>query len=558
MFLEGNVISHWRKAVPKPIDGFNKNLILTADEFKASLPRERPFSMSFDFETSSLNCEEGNVVGFSYSFDGQHAFYVPVRHLVGLNYTGPDPLSIIYNVLTKAHVVYLFNARFDLRFLEKIGYDGSEINYFDCMALVFNMDTNLKTVGLKWATEFYLGYKFPTYQEVVEGVENFAFVDPKVAYDYAGNDAIATFLIAKKLGPILEKECPIIIKVDSALMYPMMKYEDTIIDLDLDHLLRLKDEATQRIQDAERSAWAIAGTTFNIGSGKQVSDVLLSLGIDTGGKTTKTGYLVTANKVLGKVSHPLVKEITRYRETLKLRNSYVEVLIEAAKTRKARFSYLPFHVPTGRLAAGSDAKNSYFTRLNIQAVVKQSSAIWYAHHDSSPGSIFGYRFSREEKSPLQIEGMDEDLNVRAAFFAPPGYLFFHLDFSAEELKIAACLCLSYDELVSTNYGVISLSRVKQLVEKNYDVWVSTPSGMKSVSYFHDNGVQELFEVEFSDGRVVKCTAEHKFLVSSRDNLIFKCLKEIQEGDQIITEEDHVDSTKVRKLLDQESVLFRGV
>ena len=592
-------MSYWQSVPLKPLDELKPYLILHEDEFVATLPKKKGFRMSFDYETNDLSSEHGDVVGFSYSFGNSVGWYIPLRHQVGNNCDIPDALGKIYKLMSIAKCVFCYNSRFEMRWTEKYGYDAKRINFFDVMTLVFNMDTNVKNNDLKSATRHFLGYEVPTYKEIVSGVANFGFTDPAESYFYAAYDSIDTFLLAEKLGPIMMKECPFIIKMDNALLYPLMKMEDTLIDIDQDVLIQLHDEVSKRIDDLIAETWSISGTHFNIGSGKQVSDVLNSFGVDTGSKT-KFGYMVTNQDVLGKLDHPLAKKIVEYRKMVKLKSSYVDVLMQAVKDKSTRFNYLHAHTPclaeeaivyvkkkglvsirdvtvgdhiwtendfkkivyfkkilnadvykitlkdgnsligtghhpvknkkgefqdlgsfsmgdevmlgkrhifgeelgrlryaryfrevkimycndnrdmtvvtslkklkekvtvydisvedggefiangiivhnTARFAASGDKKNKYFGHINIQSLTCTDSLNFKAIESDSPESIFGYIFEpvwnwdKRDRSGKYIEGFDPRLNVRLAFKPPPGFIFFHLDYSMEELVIAACM-----------------------------------------------------------------------------------------------------------------------
>lgn len=95
---------------------------------------------------------------------------------------------------------------------------------------------------------------------------------------------------------------------------------------------------------------------------------------------------------------------------------------------------------TGRLAAGSEKKNSYFSRVNIQAVDKPQSLKKYAHRSDEPGNILGWVFN-DEPSDLRVEVPDQDptKNVRKAILPEPGHYFVKIDYKAQELRIPANL-----------------------------------------------------------------------------------------------------------------------
>lgn len=423
--------------------------ILTQEEFDASFEGfiEGKTVIGYDLETEGFDPTQKRIVGFSYSFKPGTGYYVPVAHLIGQNAMFSNPLDQIVEKLKKSKTVLAYNSRFEMRFLEHAGYNvEDDLNFFDVAVLTFLKDSN--NTGdrstLKYSSLKYLGIKQPTYEETVGKVSHFGFTDPQVSYYYAAMDAITTLLLAQRLGREIMAECNFVAKLDNKILYPLMKMEDSVVNLDTDTLTTLYDELSIQLDESLNTCWSIAGTNFNPSSQQQVSSILGSFGLSTG-KPTKSGHMPTGKPFLEKLSHPLPKEIVRYRSLRKLRDSYVVSLRDSAKEGTPRFQYDSTGVPTGRFAARGggkgDKRNSYFTNVNVQSIPKADSFEWNVVKSDAPGAIFGHNFTLDDVASRVgiIEGFNPLANVRRAFLAPDEYVFFHLDYSGQELRIAAVM-----------------------------------------------------------------------------------------------------------------------
>ena len=178
-----------------------------------------------------------------------------------------------------------------------------------------------------------------------------------------------------------------------------------------------------------------------------MTEVFLRLGLDTG-KRIKSGDMKidipTLEEMFRTTEHPILKALIKYKRMFKMSNSYLEPLYKIAKGDQgfARFAYQTCNVPTGRLSAGKDGKNSYFSPVNVQSIPKPKAKMWYVREATeeeiaNKKDILGYSFSLTEKSDKWIEGFDPYMNIRTAFTADEGHYWLSLDMEGEELRIAA-------------------------------------------------------------------------------------------------------------------------
>ena len=120
--------------------------------------------IAWDTETSSLDPTVGTIVGFSFAYDDKTGYYVPLRHKPGGNIEDPEKaLDLFYNHLLKAKVSFLYNARFDLRFMEYQGYDMGCLKFYDVYIGAWLADTNNKNMSLKANEKHFLGWDPDTF-----------------------------------------------------------------------------------------------------------------------------------------------------------------------------------------------------------------------------------------------------------------------------------------------------------------------------------------------------------------------------------------------------------
>lgn len=444
------------KINPNFPDNYNFVLVNSIDKLKEVLSNDSEY-VAWDLETSSLSPEEGKIVGVAVGFDTKTGYYIPIAHAVGENIEDPKlALDLFYERLKKAKKTFVYNMRFDYRFMEfvgfdetkeykfldRYGYDMSVIPYYDVSVGVWLSDTNVSFPSLKWAAKHFLGWDMQTFEETLGDNSNFEFVDPKDAATYAGADALSTYTLA---GVTIKyfKEARLAGKLDNKVLYPLMKFEDHPLEIDVSYLEKLLMVAMERHKELEQDIYSMVGYQFNIRSGPQLSESLEKLGLHTG-EYTKSGYMSTSKKLIAKLNHPVAEKLIEYKELGKAINSYIEPLAKQAKKKnnKLRFAYHTNRVPTGRLACGGDKKNDFFAQINLQSIPKPSPQMWYVHKaddmhsDSDDNIIMGYRFSMEEESDVWIEGSSPDLNVRKAFLPDSDeYYWVSIDFSSQELRI---------------------------------------------------------------------------------------------------------------------------
>lgn len=502
-----------RKAQPSDLypNAYNLALVRTMDELQQVLSQPTEY-ISFDTETNGLNAEEHHIVGYSFCMDGKNAYYVPVRHAVGNNLP-MEALDMIYNKMVTTKNVLMYNMRFDCRMMEYVDfdkdplpleqrwvkshfrYDMSKVNVFDIQALVYLADTNKKYPSLKWAEEWFLGWRGASFEDTLGEAENFEYLDPNECYKYAATDALGTFLLFPKTYPFYQ-EAKISGQLDNSCLFPLMRFEEETIQIDKDMLQSYSGGLDQEIEDTQQECWKIVGFPFNLGSGKEKSQIFDRLGISTGEKTARGEWksgeweIENALKTLDPAdpNYRLLKNLVKFGHLRKLKTSYVDNIIEMCNNpyhpNRLRFSYKTTEVPSGRLAAGGDKKNQYFAALNIQNIPKPHVESWYYitlqealqympdikdhMYDANGKEVRDFKYIKRSLTSdgveetieytmtvildwifanhpwnipgvqeYEVEGFRQDRNIRSCFMPDDGRYWVSIDYAAEELRIAA-------------------------------------------------------------------------------------------------------------------------
>lgn len=511
---EKQTYEHYIKPV-KVIDNFEEvyklehRLIRSYDELYNFYKNEfKPNTFfAWDTETTSLNAEqgaktgdlvEGKIVGYSFTQDGHIGYYVPVSHP---DYSlGYKALKILYAMICRSKLNLLYNCRFDMRFLEAMTpekydytpepdekiykFDLSGIKYIDVQNTVWLADTNLAMPSLKKSEKHFLGWNPPTFSETIGDESNFGYLPAEQGYKYASIDALGTYHLFFKTEKYYT-ESGAAAKLDNDLLYPLMRLENTPINVDHDYLQSMRGDVLKHIEELKKYLFETAGREYNINSGRELVTVFQQLGIDTG-KRTKTGIMETNIKAIeGYVaSHgdsEYLSKLIEYKKLLKFDNSYLEKMLEMSEAENVakhpiRFCYFTNRVPTGRLASGTDGKNSFFSKLNFQSLPKPHSHNYHVHK-ATPEQIAngedlcGYIFNDDPNGSLGLtEGQDPHLNVRKAFRPiNDDSVVVSVDMKAEELRLVANIYKEQTWIKAFNSGqdVHKSTACKIFGEENY-------------------------------------------------------------------------------------------
>jgi|TARA_R100000005_G_scaffold34525_1_gene15879 DNA polymerase-1 len=365
---------------------------------------------AFDTETTSLNYMEAQVVGVSFAVRPGEAAYVPLAH----DYLGAPAQLDRNDVLARlrplledpARAKVGQNLKYDASVLANHGITLRGIRH-DTMLESYLLDSTATRHDMNSLALKYLGYKTIHFEDIAgKGARQLTFNQVKVedAGPYAAEDADITLRLHEALWPRLSAlpgPASVYTDIELPLVPVLSRIERTGALVSRELLQQQSRELGERLQQLEAEAHDLAGEAFNLGSPKQLGDILfkrLELPVL---RKTPTGAPSTAEEVLAELAldYPLPRVLLEYRGLSKLKSTYTDKLPDLLNPHTGRIhtSYHQAVTATGRLSSSDP---------NLQNI------------------------------PIRTE---EGRRIRQAFIAPPGYRIVAADYSQIELRIMAHL-----------------------------------------------------------------------------------------------------------------------
>jgi DNA polymerase-1 len=332
--------------------------------------------VAFDTETTSVDVRSAKIVGFSFCFSEEVAYYVPINHSylgVGRQVSFESAKKALIELFT--HKIVGQNLKYDLAVLyTNFGLDRLQI-YSDTMVMGWLVDPT-SSVGLDSLAKRYFLYDMVKFKDVVKKGEDFSCVDLDRASFYAAEDAWMSYrlyyLLSSKLDEDL-KELASSVELD--FINTLLIMERAGITIDREFFKTLLEELSGSIDSLTKDIYSLTSREFNINSPKQLGIVLFEeLGLKKGTKT-KSGYS-TNERVLNSLvdKHPVVEKILEYREVYKLRSTYIEPLLNLAlRDLESRVytSFLQTGTSTGRLSSKNPNLQNIPTRSLIGKKIRE-------------------------------------------------------------------------------------------------------------------------------------------------------------------------------------------
>ena len=379
---------------------------------------------AFDTETTSVNAQEAELVGLSFSVESGHAAYVPVAH----SYENAPKqlerdwvLAKIKSLLEDEHLPKIGqNLKYDMSVLANYNIHMKGVS-FDTMLQSYVLNSVATKHDMGSLSEKYLGHTPVPFTEVAgKGKAQVTFdkVDLGQAGHYAAEDADVTLRLHHRLMPLLTAE-PYLHRVYNTVEIPLVpvlsRMEDAGVKVDDTMLLKQSQELLASMQAAEQKAYQLAKGEFNLASPKQIQEVLYErLELPVLKKTPK-GAPSTAEDVLQELAlkHDLPRLILEHRSLGKLKSTYTDKLplMINSRTGRVHTSYHQAVTATGRLSSSEP---------NLQNI------------------------------PIRTA---EGRRIREAFVAESGCLVMAADYSQIELRIMAHLSGDEALLNAFNQGL---------------------------------------------------------------------------------------------------------
>ena len=378
--------------------------------------------VAVDTETTSLDPFRANLVGVSLGLAGGRACYIPLGHvgapaqgtldLGGGAGKGDAPkqiplkraIALLKPLLADPSVLKIGqNIKYDMQVLARHGIAIAPID--DTMLLSYVLEGGLHGHGMDELAQLHLGHNTIKFADVTgTGKSQITFdrVPLDKALAYAAEDADVTYRLFEVLKPRLANESLVTVyeTLERPLVPVLAAMEREGIKVDAGELRRLSDDFAKRLAQLEGDIHRLAGRAFNIGSPKQLGEILFDEMKLEGGKKAKTGAYVTDAEVLDELAaegHELPARALEWRQLAKLKSTYTDALLDEInpETKRVHTSYAQAVASTGRLSSSDP---------NLQNI------------------------------PIRT---DEGRKIRRVFIAEKGWRLVSADYSQIELRLLA-------------------------------------------------------------------------------------------------------------------------
>jgi DNA polymerase-1 len=393
--------------------------VTSAEELRHWIARAHETGVvAFDTETSSLDPIQAHLVGISLAVAPGEACYIPIGHVKGAGDLfgggGPAPgqieetaaLELLKPLLEAPGVLKIGqNVKFDWHVFAQRGIETAPFDDTMLISYVLDSGTTSDGHGMDSLAERWLGHKTIHFAEVAGSGRNFigfARVAIDKATEYAAEDADVTLRLWRMLKPrlVAERLTTVYETLERPLVTPLARMERRGVSIDRQMLSRLSGEFAQTMAGIEAEIQQMVGAPFNLGSPKQLGDILFGQMGLPGGKKTATGAWSTSASVLEDLAeegHKLPARILDWRQLSKLKSTYADALpgFVNPRTHRVHTSYALASTTTGRLSSSEP---------NLQNI------------------------------PVRNE---EGRKIRRAFVADEGHKLISADYSQIELRLLA-------------------------------------------------------------------------------------------------------------------------
>jgi len=427
-----------------PVDRSKYETVQTVEALDKWIEKaKRARIIAVDVETDALSAVASRLVGVSLATAPNEACYIPLGHEGGDLADGgakPDQieegeaLGRLKAILENDAILKVGqNFKYDLAVFQRYGVRVAP--YDDTMLISYVQAAGLHNHGMDELAERHLGHKCISFKEVCgsgKSQKRFSEIDLKTATEYAAEDADITLRLWELLKPgVAGKGLATVYEtLERPLPQVLTDMELAGVKVDVAQLSRLSSDFAQKMAEAEETAHELAGHKFNLGSPKQIGEILFGEMELPGGKKTKSGAWSTDAAVLDELAekgHELPKALLTWRQFSKLKSTYSDALKEAINpdTGRVHTSFSLAATTTGRLSSSEP---------NLQNI------------------------------PIRTEA---GRKIREAFTAEPGHVIVAADYSQIELRLLA--------------HIADVEALKQAFREGQDIHALTASEMFGVS-----------------------------------------------------------------------------
>jgi DNA polymerase-1 len=430
-----------------PVDRNRYHTIRSLDALNAWIARAHDVGhFAIDAKANSIDPMQADICGIALALGPNDACYVPLGHRQsgdgdGLFAAGlapdqiraGDALDALRPLLESAGILKVgFNIKFTAVMLAQHGVTLR--NHDDAQLMSYALDAGRNAHGLAALAERWLGHANISHGELTgSGKARLSF--DQVAIDrataYSAEDADVTLRLWRMLKPrlIAERMATVYETLERPLISVLARMERRGISIDREVLARLSADFAQTAARVESEIQEIAGEPVNVGSPKQIGDIIFGKMGLPGGSKTKTGAWSTSAQILDELAeqgHELPKKILEWRQVSKLKSTYTDALPTYVhpQTHRVHTTYALAATTTGRLSSNEP---------NLQNI------------------------------PVRTE---DGRKIRRAFIASPGHKLVSADYSQIELRLLA--------------EIADIAVLKQAFRDGLDIHAMTASEMFGV------------------------------------------------------------------------------
>lgn len=362
--------------------------------------------LAIDAETDGLDPMRARLTGLSVAVNPGRAYYVPLQHQgLAEQVSLAAAIDIIGPVLTDPHILKIYHdAKFVMMVMARAGFPLAR-PYDDSMLISYSLEAGLHGHGRDELAPLHLEHT-PTNLDAVTGSGRnrlpFEQVPINSATTYAAEKVDTALRLWETLRPRLRAGGALALyeQIERRLSYVLLTMEQAGIKVDAADLRRMSGDFEQRMAAMEYEIHQLAGHPFNLGSTKQLGEVLFDEMKLPGGRRMKTGAWGTDAAVLQALAeqgHELPARILEWRQLAKLKSTYADALIDEINpdTGRVHTCFAMAVASTGRLSSNDP---------NLQNI------------------------------PIRTE---EGSRIRRAFIAEPGHVLVSCDYSQIELRLLA-------------------------------------------------------------------------------------------------------------------------
>jgi DNA polymerase-1 len=340
------------------------NRIHSSEELKKIISNIKDGTiLSIDTETTSVNPNDADLLGISFSWQEKVGYYIPISYSESLYALAlpkaQDIINTLKPILENPKILKVGqNIKYDWIVLQKYGVDLKAVS-FDTMIASYLLNARVRRHNLDDMAEDYLGYKTITFDELVgtgRKKQNLFEIDPDKVTEYAGEDADITLRLNNILQLKIDQEK--LRNIYSELEHPLIEVLKDIemagVSIDVEYFAKLSKQFEKKLAELVKRIHIHAHKEFNIASTKELQIVLFEELNLPSEKKTQTGFS-TDHSVLESLlgMHPIIEDLLEHRKFAKLKSTYVDTLPSLINkaTNRIHTSYNQTVAATGRLSS---------------------------------------------------------------------------------------------------------------------------------------------------------------------------------------------------------------